>query len=75
MNDAEGLHKSRAGYFKLGRTGDRLSRVNGRFKGTRLGRGSSSTSTGRAAGVPPLRGVGEGQLADLQRPLDRGSVG
>ena len=26
MNDAEGLQKSRAGYFKLGRTGGSLSR-------------------------------------------------
>ena len=81
MNDAEGLHKSRAGYFKLGRTGDRLSRgrgVNGRFRGMRLGRGSSSTSTGRAAGpagVPPLREVGKRPLADSPRPLDRGSAG
>ena len=77
MNDAEGLHKSRAGYYKLGRTSDSLSRgrVNGRFRGTRLGRGSSSTSTGRAAGVPQLREVGKGPPADSPRPFDRGSAG
>ena len=78
MNDAEGLHKSRAGYVNLGRTGGSLSRgrgVNGRFRGTRLGRASSSTSTGRAAGVPPLREVCEEPLADSPRPLDRGSAG
>ena len=42
MNDAEGLQKPRAGYFKLGRTGggwDAAGGVNGRIKGTRLGRG------------------------------------
>ena len=29
MNDAEGLQKSRAGYFKLGRTGGGLGRRRG----------------------------------------------
>ena len=78
MNDAEGLQKSRAGYFKLGWTGGSLSRcrgVNRRFRGSRPGRWSSSTSMGRAAGVPPLLEVGEGPLADSPRPLHRWSAG
>ena len=76
MNDAEGLQKSRAGYFKLGRTGGSLSRcggVNGRFKGTRLGCGFQVLVLAGRKG--PLREVGEGPLADSPRPLDRGSAG
>ena len=51
MNDAKGLQRSRAGYFKLGRTGGRPSRgrwVNGRRWGNAAGPWASGTCTGKA---------------------------
>ena len=78
MNDAEGLQKSRAGYFKLGRTGGGLGRRRGgqrKDQGNAAGPRVSSASTCRAAWVPPLREVGGGPLADSPRPLGRGPAG
>ena len=66
MNDAEGLHKSRAGFFKLGRTGDSLSRGRGVNQGSGERGSAAGLQVQVRAGLPGCHRCGRSARGRLR---------